>query len=192
MSLYLKTEPTEEPITLSAAKGHLNVTIDMDDALIRSLITAARQQVESFLCRSLVTQTWELRLDCFPSSGNAVELPLPPVASVTSVSYVDSDGATQTWAAEEYQVDSKSAPGRLIPAYGYSYPSTRSQFDAVTITFVTGYGSGADVPQVIKQAMLLLIGEMYENREETVVGTIASKMPMTAERLLWPHRVIKA
>lgn len=178
--------PTTEPVTLPEAKGHLNITVADDDTLISGLISAAREVCETFTRRALVSQTWRMDLDGFPMD----EIQLAPLElqSVTSVAYIDADGVAQTVDPGKYAVDTSG--GVIYPAYGEQWPSTRAQRNAVTITYVAGYGAASAVPQVIKQAMLLLISELYENREESGPSNVA-QLPMTAERLLWPYRDLR-
>lgn len=181
------TEPTEEPVTLEEAKRHLRVDLDLtdDDLQIETMIQAAREEAEQFLRGSIMPQTWTGYLDRFPAYDE-IPLPFPPLVSVAFVKYVDLDGVTQTLSPSIYEVDK---PGRRIfLRHNQSWPSVRCQRNAVTIEFETGYADAASVPAKIKQAMLLMIGEMYEYREESVVGTVVAKMPNTAERLLWPLR----
>jgi uncharacterized phiE125 gp8 family phage protein len=68
MPLQLVTAPAGEPITLLEAKQHLRVDVDDDDALIGSLITAARQAAETLTGRQLMTARWRLVLDAFPGA----------------------------------------------------------------------------------------------------------------------------
>jgi uncharacterized phiE125 gp8 family phage protein len=123
-------------------------------------------------------------------------LPKPPIASITSVTYVDTDGATQTWSSALYQTDLPSGPtaepARILPAYNESYPSTRAQMNAVTVRFVAGYGvDGSYVPEDIKLGMHMLIGHWYEQREAVVVGVGIGVLPVpiNLDVLLGPYKV---
>lgn len=187
MSSTLITAPAAEPLSLVEAKSHLRADGTDEDALISSLIAAAREQVQTVTRRALVTQTWSLKLDSFPA---LIEVPRPPLITVASITYVDVGGDTQTLAASRYTVDADSEPGRIVPVYGDAWPATRSVPNAVTVQFDAGYGAAADVPQPIKQAMLLLIGHWYEHREAVNVGNITNVMPMAVESLLFPYRVL--
>ncbi|HJT63076.1 MAG TPA: phage head-tail connector protein [Burkholderiales bacterium] len=169
MALKLVTAPAEEPVTLAEAKLHLRETETALDALIQSLIVAATAHAEDFTGRRLVTQTWDYFLDAFPCWGIAI--PYPPLASITSIKYVDTEGVEQTLASSEYLVDVKSSPGRVTPAYGKTWPSIRSQMNAVTIRFVAGYGLHAAVPEKIRNACLLHI-EAHHNRDEKQMATL--------------------
>jgi len=190
MALVQVTSPASEPLSVTEAKAHLRVDHTSDDDLITSLISAARHHAEAFLNRALITQAWERVLDRFPcSSDRPIEL-RAPLQSVTSVTYTDSDGQSQTWASSNYIVDTDSKPGRLLPAYTVAWPTTRDVINAVRVRFVAGYGAnGSAVPQDIRLGMLLLVGHLYEHRE-AVTPTAMATLPMGVEALWWPHRVV--
>lgn len=196
--LTLLSPPASEPVSLPEAKDWMRVDIGDDDALIQSLVTAARQHAEDLLGRQFVTATWRLSLDCFPG-GRAgwgallapwawdramVRLPKAPLQSVSSATYYDLAGTLQTLPATAYDADPASDPGRLSLAFGQSWPVTRPMPGAVRIDFVAGYGAAAQVPEGIKTAIKLLAAHWYENREAVVTGTIASKIPLAVESLL--------
>lgn len=171
--LVLKTAPTVDPVTVDEAKAHLRIDTPDDDTLIGTLISAVRGLGESITKRAFMTQTWYLYLDEFP---DAILVPLPPLASVTSIKYVDADGATQTLDATEYQIV-KGDPGEIVPADGKSWPSVRDQRDAITIEFVAGYASAAAVPEEIKAWIKIRVATLYENREAVVVGQTVAEIP---------------
>jgi uncharacterized phiE125 gp8 family phage protein len=184
--------PAVEPVTQNEAKNHLRVDTSADDNLIDGLIAAARQWVEHYTRRALITQTWEASLDRFPvSESEPIVLPKTPLLSVGSISYLDLQGSTQTWAASNYQVDSVSEPARILPVEAADYPSEQDDtLNTVTITFDAGYGDAeTDVPSAIRQAMLLLIGEMYERREQGSPQEI-NQVPFGVQALLGPYRVL--
>lgn len=183
MGLTIITPPTAEPISTGEAKHYLKVDGSEDDALIDGLVVAARQYVENKIKRQLITATWKLQGDGFPSSG-LIKLPLPPVSDVTSVEYVGMDGSVQELSSAAYTVDTASEPARIVLNPNYSWPSHKQVANAVSVTFISGYGGALDVPKVIRQAMLLFLGHLYENRSGVVVGTIASKLPMAVDALL--------
>lgn len=199
-SVTVSVAPTVEPVSLTEMKLHLREDADGQDSLITALIKAAREKVEIETRRALVTQTQILRLDGFPRSDTAamaIEVPNPPLQSVTSIQYVDESGATQTLDAADYLVDTASEPARITPVYNGSWPIARAQINAVTVTFVAGYapGSGsptdyaANVPEGLKAAIKLLVGAWYEHRE--AVGPLALKpVPMAYDALIWNHRIL--
>lgn len=181
--------------SLGAAAPTTNTTLDPE---MNNLIKSARQDAENYVDRALITQTWDLKAESFDELlvGSYILVPKPPLVSVTSITYVDTVGTSQTWASGNYTVDAPAGPqamhGRIARAYGISFPATRSVINAVTVRFVAGYGAASAVPQPLKQAMLLLIGHMYENRESVVVagrGELVVEIPQSAKWLMDPYRV---
>lgn len=183
MSVKVITPPAAEPISLIEAKLHLRVDSSDEDALITSLIASAREGAEHLTGRALMAQTLELALDGFPG---AIKLPMPPLVSVTSVTYVDLVGVAQTLPDTDYTVDSYSEPARIVPAYGVCcWPSTRCQANAVLVRYQAGYDA---VPDQIKSWMLLRIGMLYEQRQAVVSGVSVASIP-GVDRLLDAYRV---
>ena len=166
MSLVLFAGPTIEPLTVQEATDFARISESSEDDLVEGLIRSARSHVETLCGRALITQTWDLYLDEFPCG---IEVPRPPLQQVTFIKYIDSEGALQTLASSEYTVDNKSEPGRIVPAYGKSWPGTRYEPNAVQVRFVAGYGTqaidiDAKAPE-LRQAIGVLVGTMYEQRE---------------------------
>jgi uncharacterized phiE125 gp8 family phage protein len=157
-----------------------------DATLVESYIKAAREYCQGFQNRAYANQTWELWQDSFPTYFTP---PLPPLVSITSIKYYDVDNTEATVTASDYFVDTKSEPGRVVLAYGKTWPATVLRpVNGVCVTFVAGYGAtAASTPQSVKQAMLLLIGDYYENRE---AGAASKETQVAAERLLWMERVL--
>jgi len=182
------TAPTSQVLTTSEAKSHLRVDVSTEDTLIDSIVDAATGVVEAYTGRQLIDATWKLYMDDFPSQQ--IVLPYPPMQSIDSIEYVDTDGTTQTWSSSEYRVDTDMEPCRITEAEGESWPASDDVTQAVTITYSAGYGSsGSDVPEAIRQAIRLLIGHYYENREEVTSGGVPRKVPEGARRLLTSYRV---
>jgi uncharacterized phiE125 gp8 family phage protein len=192
MRLSLLTPPAEDPVSLAEAKAHLRVEHDREDAWIVSSIKAATAFAESFTRRQFVTATWALRLDQFPRCE--IRLPLAPLRSAR-VAYIDPFLSSAEWNPEEYVVDAPrgdhAAPGRIYPKPGGSFPTTHAAYSGVVVSFDAGYGGAADVPAGIKHAILLTVADLFENRGTSVVGAIVSPLSLTAERLLWPYRVLE-
>lgn len=192
MSLLLVTAPAIEPVTLQQVKDNMRVDIADDDSVIEPKIRTARELAETFTNRAFLTQTWDLFLDAFPSSSNAICLPKPPLQSVTSVKYVDENGVQQTWANTNYTVDIAKEGGQIFPNYNVVYPTTRLERNAVEIRFIAGYGSNAqDVPEAIKDAIMMQVGHLYNNRESTAVGVQVTSIPKADEWLLYPYRYLR-
>ena len=191
MKLEIVTPPALEPITASVAKRHLR--LETDDSLyqyetdyIANLITMSREQAEFHTRRAFITQTWKLYLNEWPS-GNSISLPLPPLISVTHVKYTDTDSVQSTFT--DYSVDT-GTPGRVVLDDGESWPSdSLHPKNPIEIQFVAGYGPAvANVPASIRQAMLLQIGHLYENRERVIAGVSVTNVPFAFDSLLASYR----
>ena len=186
MDLRQTTPPTVEPLSLAEAKAHLRIDIADDETLISSRIKAATKEAQVATNRQFIAATWQLKLDSFPVAGEpsmvidaegSIRLPRAPVttASGVSISYIDSNGASQTLATTVYGVDIATEPGRVFLLYNQTWPSTRGQKRAVTITYQAGYGStSTSVPEEARALIGLMLAGMYENREDSVIGTIVT------------------
>jgi len=170
---------------VSMIKG---ASTSVEDDLLNSFITGARQYCESFQNRSYITQTWELWLDAFPIQ-NYIKIPLPPLQSAT-VKYYDISDTEAPFNPSNYFVDTKSEPGWVVLNTGCLWPSTTLRpANAVCVEFIAGYGVATAVPKKVKQAMLLLISHWYENREAVATsGAIPKEIPFSVEALLWQDR----
>jgi uncharacterized phiE125 gp8 family phage protein len=169
-----------EPITLLEAKEHLRVEHSDDDTYISALITAAREQAESYCELIIPAQQFKYDLDCFPAS---ISLPNAPVISVDSVSYIDTLGTSQT--LNEYYLAKTPVSANIETAYSKSFPETQSGRDKVSITFTAGF---VDIPETIKHAMKLIIGSLYEQREDHAAGITINSVPWSSKALLNTHK----
>jgi uncharacterized phiE125 gp8 family phage protein len=185
MGLKLITGPTTEPVTTAEAKLHLKIeTADTaDDTLIANLIAAAREWSEQYTRRAFISQTWELGMDEFEEE---ILLEKTPVSSVTSIKYYDTAGAEQTLATTVYGLSQHEEPNFIYLKYLQIWPTIRGQEDDIKIRFVAGYTT---VPASVKAAILLIVGHLYENREDVVVGRQVNDLPKGARYLLDPYRL---
>ncbi|MDX2027696.1 MAG: head-tail connector protein [Alphaproteobacteria bacterium] len=194
-SFKLVTPPAVEPVELIAARVHGRIDTDADDALISLLIIAARQWVEAYTGRALITQTWQLWLDNWPSSGEGVTLPRPPLASVSNITFYDESDAGTVWAAANYFVDTIREPGRVVLRSSAAYPTPSRAANGMKIEYVAGYGaSGSAVPEQIKTAIRQLVAHWYEHRGEASMATPSRSasvlpVPMVIQALLEPYRI---
>ena len=176
------TAATLKPLSIDEIAERLNVTNRDDFPILAQMLDEAVDAFQRRTQRQLLTATWKLYLDGFP---DVIELERLPVASITSITYVNTDGTTTTLAATEYQTDLTDGryAARICPAYGTVWPAVRGDtLNAVIVTFVAGYTSAALVPSNIKRALLLMIGHYFENREPT--GGDAVEVPYTLSAAL--------
>lgn len=181
--------PTTQPITRAEVKTHLRIDHADEDGKIDALILAAVSFLdgpEGKLGRCLMPQTWR---HVFPDWGDThLRLSLPDASSVV-VTYIDPDGATQTLSSSLYEVVEDSNATVIIPTDGAVWPSLDYVANPVIVTAVHGYASADAVPAAIKQAMLLMIGDWYEHRNQATAGS-AGTMPLAVpiDALLAPFR----
>ncbi len=193
MALKIYSEPAAEPVSLAEMKLHLRVDISTDDDLITGLIKTARLDVETMSLHKLITQTWDLYLDGFPGRSG-FELPHPPLQSVTGVYYTPlATGLEVEFSSSNYYVDAISEPGWIVLDESASWPSNELiGVNGVRVRFVCGYGAaGSNVDARLIQAMKLLAGHYYENREMVVVGQGGNVMliPQTVSALCMDVRM---
>ena len=170
----------EEPLTVAEAQTHLR--IDGDATYLAMLIAAARTQCEAFTCRTMVATTYEQYFDDF--GPEEFLLYWGPVSSVSSIQYYDEDDVLQTFGSGGYHVDNVMDRCRIYLDDDYSWPDVEDKPNAVKITYTAGYANAAAVPAQLKYAMLLMIGEMYERRENHV-----KNLPTAVEHLMMPYRL---
>lgn len=182
MSLKLITAPTQDPVTLAEMKEYLRVDGTEFDVTISSLIKAAREACQDFQNRAYFTQTWELSFDDFPRMP--IEIPLPPLQSVTSVKYIDANGNEASINLADFIIDTDSEPGRIAFKTNKSWPHvTLQDINAVKIRFVAGYNDINKVPSAIKLAYMLYVSHRFTNPEDVDV-------PKAFYNLLWPGRLV--
>lgn len=187
MTVIVITPPAFEPLTITEVKAHLRVAHTAEDALITALITVAREQAEAYTQRSICAQTLEYTRCAFLDK---MELPLCPLQTVTSVKYIDINGIEQTFGVADYQIHSQSTPAIITLAYGKSWPAVRSELNAVRIRYTAGHATAGAIPASIKSAMLLLIGDLYENREDSAPAA-QIELPWGFKALLNAYRIIQ-
>ena len=176
MSLIKISSATSEPVSLDELKHHLRLsTVDTsEDVLLNSLIVVSRSMAENYMKRQILPAKWKLTLECFPGDTEIIELPRPPLSSLTCGTlstgvtiqyYKDTtivDDST-TFPSTAFAIDMGSEPGRVYPFYDNEWPScvTEEKKDAVQISYTSGY---ATVPESIKVWIMMKAGDLYENR----------------------------
>lgn len=185
---YLRTvAPDETPVDVALLKEHLRITTTAQDNVLPIYLGAAVEWVELYTSRPLMRQTWRVTLPAFPER---TWLPYAaPFVAISSVTYYDTANASQTLASSVYAVAEDAEPACLRVAYGQVWPSVYDRDDAVTITYTVGAAAAADVPVALRQAVLLLAGHFYENREAVLVSAISKEMEFAVKTLCAPYRL---
>lgn len=192
MLLPVRTSaPAARLISLADAKAHLRVDGTDEDDLISSLILAAESYLDGYngvLGRALITQTWA---ESRPWFDYRIALRLTPVQSISSVTYYDSDNVSQTVSSDVYRLHTSGTGPYLVEVDGQSWPgATKSRDDAVTVTYVCGYGDAAsDVPAPIITAAKLLVAHWFEYRGVVAQGSVSQPLRYAVDSLVAPYRV---
>jgi uncharacterized phiE125 gp8 family phage protein len=184
----LVTGPSVEPITTSEAKTHLNVSGTSKDTYIGTLVVTARRQIERYLNRALINQSWKVYYDCWK---HELLIPFGKLSTVTTVKYYNEAGTLTTLDANTYYwVVTTTEPGRIVRKHDVTYPELQDgRPDAIEIAFTAGFGAaGSAVPDDIKHAMKLLITNYYEHRGDIVIGQV-NKIPSYVTDLIHSYKL---
>lgn len=194
MKYKIVTQVLTEPVSLSEARKHLRIEAfgspakHPDDRYVEGLIAASREWCEQYTRRALATQTVDYALNGFPE---VIELPLAPLQSVTSITYLDQAGTSQTLSTSVYYIDYFDS--KIYLNSNQVWPATSNRENSVIVEYVAGYDEeDTPLPNPIKSAILLLVGSFYENRQEDqMAGTRVSfnSLPMGVYNLLQPYRL---
>lgn len=157
--------PTVTPVTVADAKTHLRIDDSDSDSYISELIEVAAEAVTEMAGKALITQTWQIKTGQVVGRAK-LYLPFAPVQSITSIAYFDADDASQSADTADYALKGDDDRAWIEPVGMGQWPSMYDRTDALTVTYVAGYGaSPSNVPANLRQAVKMLVGHWYENRE---------------------------
>lgn len=181
MGLTRTLAPTDPVVTLAEVRAHVRMDAMDDDAVLTLLAEAAVAHLDGYqgvlgLC--LADQEWELSYDAFPSGP--IKLPLGPVIEVVSVTYTDAVGVPQTFAPINYEVDTSSGDGWVVPVS--AWPTTGSYLNAARVRFRAGHSPAGAVPDALRVAVLMLVSHWYNNREGQ------GQLPAAVDALITPYK----
>lgn len=183
--------PTRYPVTLAQAKVHIRQSTTVsaeEDSLIDGMIEAATEYAEKLCGRPFIQRRLRLLFESFPD-GDMIEPKIGKIQQIISIKYRDADGVLQTMPTADYRLLASENDAVILKGYGDTWPTVRSEFDAVQIDCIAGYDSEqspADrdlVPPLIKNSILMLVADMYENREQYITGTIISEITRLPQAL---------
>ena len=179
------TPPKIEPVSIAEVKDQIGINDTRSDALIARRITEARKWAEEYTSSAFIEQTRENRWDCFEKKHD-----LPSALTVTSVKYIDTDGVETTLNAADYVLDTYTFIPHVRASYGVTWPSIRSEPNAVRIQYTAGYGpKSSDVEPLIKEAIILLVGHWMNFQPQAESGISMSRIPYAVRDLLDPYKL---
>lgn len=190
MSLLMTSPPAAEPVALADVKAHLRIDGSDEDILLASLLLTSRLHIETALSLAFITQSWTLRLDCWPRS-RSLELPLTPLRAVDEIRVTDASGAANVVPAASYLVDLAARPARLV-WNNVVPPAPQVPQGGIEIDLSAGFGAdGESVPAPLKHAILMLAAHWYEHRDPSEIGTNGARIPDAVSSLINPFRTIR-
>ena len=195
------TGPAQEPVSLAGVKAHLRLDHDDEDPILTAYIRSSRLATEEYLRRSLITQTWEVFADDWPSHhdyhhhdhfhhGNDrhksyIALPFGPIQSVDQVQVFADDDTAQDVSLSVFQLDKRR--NRLWLRDGQTVPMPTRKVDGLRALYTAGYGDNpGDVPEAIRVAIMQIAATLFCDRTLNV-----SKSLDGATSLLQPYRIMR-
>lgn len=186
MTYVRTTPPAAEPLTLAEVKAHLRLDDGEEDALLLSLVAAAREHLERETGLCLMAQSWRLHLDDWPADG-IIRIAKSPVQAIQTVTVFDADGEPLQVPLEDHLLDGGGRPARLWLRHP---PAPGQAMNGIEIDFAAGYGeAGTDVPDTLKRAMLIHVGHMFAFRGVIPPDRQPAGIPDGYERLVAPFRM---
>jgi uncharacterized phiE125 gp8 family phage protein len=187
MSATLLTGPADEPLSLADAKAFLRVEHDDDDSVITALIAAARNHIEALTRLGMMTQTWRIVLDRWPEQGR-IKPRLGPLQSLAAAHVYNEANDASAIDADRFVVD---AAAGVIAAPGWSLPQPGRSVAGIELDIVVGFGAEASsVPQVLLQAIRMLVSHWYENRSLVAIGQTVAMLPPSVNAMISSYRVM--
>ena len=179
------SESGDEPITSSYLKNFIRVDFNTDDAIITSVIKSARMLVEQFIEQALVTKSLKAyfyNFEAWDEEGSYYNLTLPfsPVTAIGSVKVVGVDG-TETVTTDYVATGLEEKNVRVNRIL--SLTTGTNQGYIVEYTAVN-----TAIAEPIKQAIAMLAGEMYENRQDSAVDVSIASLPYNVTAILRPYK----
>lgn len=215
--LRLVTDAISEPITLAEAKAFCRVDIPDEDALITSLIIAARRYVEKETGLALMTQSWTAVYDRWPdgqgqgfggpwwdgvrqqpisliTSTTTIEIPKRPFQSVTNIKLRDAYGSLNIVDASIYFTEVSDMRGRVNRVLGKVWPTIiLANSGAIEVSFTAGFDAPPylGVPQDLMTAIKIMVKHWYDNREPIADGRMGA-VPNHVNEILKYWRPLRA
>ena len=204
MSLTLLEPPKSEPVTLEEVKVFLRLETHEEDELLHHLVRTGRQAVEACTARALISQSWRFQVSlayCLSLSDSSylsgvrsrgakgLELPRSPFIQLLERPKLINGYGTHDVA--NYRMDTAGRIAKIH--FSNLYDSAFQDHSMIQVDFKAGYGDTPDtVPDPLRQAILMMVAELYEKRLGTNDNREAP--PALSERaysLVKPYRVMR-
>lgn len=159
------TPPSASVVSVDEIKEEVRQTSDNEDgSVLIAVRDAAIVTVEKYLRRSLINRNITLHLDA-RELRPIIYLWRPPIVSITSVTANLQDDSTSVLGASNYLL---AGDQFVLKTYnGAVWPTTLRPIDSMVFIYVSGYGAAkTDVPMPIREGIILLAADMYEQPEE--------------------------
>ena len=161
--LVLITGPAVPAVTAQDVIDHSRIGGHQEDRLLGTMVTEAQEIVEQTAWRKLITQTWDQYFDAW---SDPLRLDHSPVQEITSITYVNENGDTQTLSTDVYELGDRNGLGIVRRKYDQVWPTVRGHADDIIVRHVCGYGDAAtDVPGSLRSAIRILAAHTYVCRE---------------------------
>ena len=178
--------PPLEPVSLAGAKEFLRVDHDHEDGLIADMIRAARQRIEEMARASLITRRRLFTTSRVCVSG--VRLNHGPIKQIHKVSVIEANENIIDIALSDLRINLRASPANILVSKRELFSDYAADPCALSIEFDGGYGAEKDqVPMQLRQAILLLVAQHYEHRDEAITRPV----PMLVDALLMPYREVR-
>lgn len=168
-------EIRESPITLELAKQHLRVgSTTHDDTLIAAKLDMAVAVAEDITGRTIRAKKVVFDV-LIPTDAPIVRMPIP-------TTQIEQLTVSQSLVPEpDYMLLMDDYEPMLIVEPQYAG-------ERIAVSAIIGYDKDS-LPPAIKAAILLILGTLYDNESDNLVGRSVSELSLTAEKLLQPWRV---
>ena len=192
MKLVTVSPSTFDPVDLEDVKRHLRLETGetREDEYLRDLVKAAADRVEGMTNRALTKRTLKLYLNNW-STSDSFELPYAPLSTQVkaTIQYRDADSSTITFASTAFSMDSASEPGRVCLGYNDDWPTvTLNNMNPISIQYQCGYPASSAIPSRLKQAVKIIVSDLYENRESVVIGQGVQTIRQHVKNLVRDYR----
>ena len=182
-NLVVVTPPAVEPVTFSDLAAQLRLDTTDDSAYVQQLGMVGREFIEQICNITVIATTFDVSFDYWGNPFRGLRLPKRPASSVVSVSYVDSNGTTQTLDSSKFDIRKTATYWYILPKWGTIFPITGFVPNAVTVRFTAGYADANSTPAMVKAAILQWSAWAYENREAVAEGN-PKPLPYAFESIL--------